>query len=79
MADSGHMDTKSLVQISDFVTGKEAGMDFDLKEKTFSALGNGLNAGMALEARPGKYRLRVVARAANKNKFTATSQAVEIQ
>jgi hypothetical protein len=63
-----------------FVTGKEAQMQFALKQESFRRFSkSGINGGMLLEAPPGKYRLRVVVEEAVKGEMSATSQEVQNQ
>lgn len=62
-----------------FATGKECEVDFNLKENTFNRLAGGMDAGLTLNAPPGRYRLRGVVRDGNEGKITASSLAVEIQ
>ncbi len=62
-----------------FVTGKESEIDFNMKDDTFSKLSTGMTAGLTLHAPPGKYRLRAVVREANRGKYSASSQPVEVK
>jgi VWFA-related protein len=62
-----------------FVTGKECEIDFNMKDDTYNKLAPGTNAGLTLNAPPGKYYLRGVAREANQGKITASSQPVEVK
>jgi hypothetical protein len=62
-----------------FVVGREAELDFRLKEATFRRLADGFVGGMMLAAVPGKYRLRAVVQDGLDNKVTASSQPVEIR
>jgi VWFA-related protein len=62
-----------------FISGQEGEMDLSLKEPTLENFEkNGLNAKLWLEAPPGNYRLRAVAREAVAGKMFASSQPVEI-
>ena len=62
-----------------FVTGKECEIDFNMKDDTYNKLAPGTNAGLTLNASPGRYRLRGVVREANQGKITASSQQVEVK
>ncbi|HWC95439.1 MAG TPA: VWA domain-containing protein [Candidatus Sulfopaludibacter sp.] len=64
---------------SSFVAGKECRLEFNLKEKSYQLLAHGMDAGLTVIAPVGKYRLRAVVRDGNENKFSASSQQVEIQ
>lgn len=60
-----------------FVTGKQGAMDLALTPATFARLSTqGIGVNLVLAARPGDYRLRVVAAELNTGKMFAASQAV---
>jgi VWFA-related protein len=63
-----------------FAVGKEAEIEFALKESTFTHMAvDGLNMSVTIQAPPGKYQLRGVAQDAVDGKFVCMTLAVEIR
>lgn len=64
---------------ANFVAGKEAEVEFALKEDTYNRMADGFEAGLTLVAPSGKYRLRGVVQEAVEGKLTTSTQPVEVQ
>ena len=62
-----------------FITGKEAEMEFALKLENFERFSKtGINGVMQLDVSPGAYRLRVVVQEALRGRISATSKDLQV-
>ncbi|MBV8206171.1 MAG: VWA domain-containing protein [Acidobacteria bacterium] len=63
-----------------FITGKRADMDLELKPETYDRLSkSGINGVLAIEVQPGAYRLRAVVREAAQGKIAAETRNLRIE
>jgi hypothetical protein len=62
-----------------FVAGERTDLDLSFREATFALAKSGFTAAMTIEAPPGSYSVRAVARDAMEGKLAAASEAVRIK